>query len=318
MGITLADVYQFFKQAYFSGKPVWQTSDIPDLSGKVVIVTGGNAGIGKETVKALLEHNAIVYIATRNSVKAESAINELKAMTGREAYYLHLDLQDLLSIKSAVIEFQNQQSRLDILFNNAGVMMPPIEATTTTGYDLSFATNVLGHFYLSKLLLPIMIQTAQNTATPSRIVNTSSGSHYLAMYDFNTFKDGPLRRKLSLMQIYGQSKWANVTFSNELARRYYDQGIVSCAVNPGNLKDTELSRHVHSGIEHFLLKILQIYPPSWGALPQLFAGTSSEGATLNGKFIVPWGHVGQARKDTNDTQLGKALWVWLEDQIRDM
>ncbi|KAJ7475835.1 hypothetical protein FB451DRAFT_258926 [Mycena latifolia] len=84
----------------------------------------------------------------------------------------------------------------------------------------------------------------------------------------------------------------------------------------GDLKDTELSRHVNSGLEKFLLKILQIYPPSWGALPQLFAGTSPEGVDFNGKFIVPWGRLGLARKDTTDPKLGKELCIWLEEQVQ--
>ncbi|KAJ6575423.1 NAD(P)-binding protein [Mycena capillaripes] len=316
---SLYDFYQFFKQAYFSGKPVWQTSDMPDLAGQVIIVTGGAAGIGKETVKegpsssALLEHNAVVYIAARNEAKTERAIQDLKVLTGKTASSLILNLEDLGSIRIAVGRFLQQEKRLDILFNNAGVMMPPVEATTTSGYDLSFGTNVLGklHFYLTKLLLPILIQTARTTGRPARVVNTSSSSHYLAMHDFNTFKDGPARRKLNLMQIYGQSKWANVTFSNELARRYGDQGIVSSCINPG-------TDFLNAQIKNAYYKILQIYPPAWGALPQLFAGTSPEGVDFNGKFIVPWGRLGPARKDTNDPKLGRDLWAWLEEQVQDL
>ncbi|KAJ7170180.1 NAD-binding protein [Mycena filopes] len=317
--VSLSDLFQFLKQAYFSGKPVWHTTDMPDLTGKVAIVTGGGSGIGKETVKALLEHNAVVYIAARNETKTKAAIEELQKVTGgKTASSLVLNLEDLHSIRKAAEQFIQRETRLDILFNNAGIMMPPVERTTSNGYDLSFATNVLGHFYLTQLMIPVLIRTAATSGQPTRVVNTSSGSHYLAMYDFNTFKDGPARRKLNLMQIYGQSKWANVTFSNELARRYGDQGIVSSCVNPGNLKDTELSRHVHSGIEKFILKIVQIYPPAWGALPQLFAGTSPEGVGFNGKFIVPWGRLGPARKDTRDPKLGRELWTWLEEQVQDI
>ncbi|KAF8181342.1 NAD-P-binding protein [Mycena galopus ATCC 62051] len=312
---SIYDYYQFFKQAYFSGKPVWDTSDMPDLTGKVAIVTGGGAGLGKETVKALLQHNAVVYIASRNEPKIQAAIQDLMVSTGKMALSLVLDLEDLNSIRRAVDQFLLAETQLDILFNNAAVMMPPVEKTTATGYDLSFGTNVLGHFYLTKLLLPILMQTARTTGQPTRVINTSSSAHYLAMHDFNTFKDGPARRKLGLIQIYGQSKWANVTFSNELARQYGNKGIVSCSVNPGNLKGNELSQHVHSGIENFLLKIVQIYPPTWGALPQLWAGTSPEGIDFNGKFIIPWGRLGPARKDTNDPKLGKDLWNWLEEQV---
>ncbi|KAF9465125.1 hypothetical protein BDZ94DRAFT_1307286 [Collybia nuda] len=318
--MSLYDHYQFFKQAWFSGKPIWQTSDMPDLSGKVIIVTGGGAGIGKGTVQALLEHNAKVYIATRNQASAEAAIKELKALTGKDAHFIHLDLEDLPSVRKAAEEFLKQETRLDVLFNNAGVMMPPVEKTTPAGYDLSFGVNVLGHFFFTKLLLPIMMQTSKTTGIPSRIVTTSSGAHYLAKYDFNAFKDGPARKKMNLIDLYGQSKWGNIVFANEVARRYGDKGIVSCSVNPGNLHRTEtnLARHVQGGIEFYLLKMMQIYPLAWGILPQLYAGTSPDGADFNGKFVVPWGWLAPARSDTTDPQIGKELWTWLEEQVKDI
>ncbi|KAJ6503224.1 hypothetical protein C8R47DRAFT_1174839 [Mycena vitilis] len=313
---SLWDFYQFIKQAYFSGKSVWQTSDMPDLTGKVAIVTGGAAGLGRETAKALLEHNAVVYIAARNELKIQAAIQDLKALTGKTASSLILDLKDFQSIQKATerflqysfSSFHRQETRLDILFNNAGIMMPPVEATTASGYDLSFGTNVLGHFYLTKLLLPILMQTAEMTRRPSRVVSSSSGSHYVAMYDFIAFKDGPVRRKLNLMQLYGpgQSKWVSCLRYGGHCRRSK-----VLTMYEGNLKDTELSRH----------RIMQIYPASWGALlktralPQLFAGTSPESVGFNGKFIIPWGRVGTARKDTTDPQIGRELWTWLEAQV---
>ncbi|KAJ7122474.1 NAD-P-binding protein [Mycena filopes] len=221
---------------------------MPDLTGKIVIVTGGGSGFGKETVKvvslilftavsiqlkyswfqALLEHNAVVYIAARNETKTKAAIDELQKVTGKTASSLVLDLEDLHSVRKAAEQF---------------------------------------------IQLGVLLE--------------------------RFFK-------------------ANVTFSNELARRYGNQGIVSSCVNPGNLKDTGLSHHVHSGIKNFILKIVQIYPPAWGALPQLFAGTSPEGVGFNGKFIVPWGRLGPARKDTRDPKLGRELWTRLEEQVQDI
>ncbi|KAF8659670.1 hypothetical protein AX16_001811, partial [Volvariella volvacea WC 439] len=121
----------------------FSVDDIPDLTGKVVIVTGGNTGIGKETVKALLAHNAKVYLAARSQEKASQAIKDLLQETGKEAIFLKLDLSDLKSIKRSAEEFQSKEKELHILFNNAGVMFPPVSEITTDGYDLQFGTNVL-------------------------------------------------------------------------------------------------------------------------------------------------------------------------------
>ena len=103
--------------------PTWTTAEIPDLTGKVALVTGGNTGIGKETVRALLEHNATVYLAARNSDKANAAIAELKEATGKEARFLKLDLSDLHAIKAAAEGFLSKEHHLDILFNSACVQI---------------------------------------------------------------------------------------------------------------------------------------------------------------------------------------------------
>ncbi|KAJ7160677.1 NAD(P)-binding protein [Mycena crocata] len=315
MGNTLGNMHSFFSQAYFSGKPKWSTTEIPDLSGKVAIVTGGNSGIGRETVKALLEHNATVYIAARNRNTAEETIEEFRISTGKTAYFIPLDLADLPSIKKAAHEFLSRERYLHILFNNGGVMMPPVEQTTNAGHDFSFGVNVLGHFYLTKLLIPALLAAVELSGEKVRVVNTSSGAHYVAMYDLNAFKDGPVRRKLSLMDLYGQSKWANVVYATELARRYGKEGIVSTSLNPGNVKDTNLGKHIQGGFEYWILRAVQIYPPAWGALTQLYAGTSPEGESFNGKFLVPWARVGKAAPSTSDLENGRKLWEWLEAQV---
>ncbi|KAJ7352040.1 hypothetical protein DFH08DRAFT_693367, partial [Mycena albidolilacea] len=128
----------------FPPKSKFSVDDLPDLSGQVIIVTGANIGVGKETVKALLQHNAKVYLAARSPEKAKEAIDDLKSQTGKEAEFLQLDLADLHSVKRAVEKFTEKETRLDVLFNNGGVMGPPIEQLTAQGYDLTFGTNVLG------------------------------------------------------------------------------------------------------------------------------------------------------------------------------
>ncbi|KAJ7097648.1 NAD(P)-binding protein [Mycena epipterygia] len=308
--MTPSNTYALVKQSYFCGKPKWSPErDVPDLSGQVIVVTGGNAGVGRQTVKVLLEHNAKVYMASRNPQKARTAIEELYATTGKRAVFLHLDLSDLASVKAAATEFLSKEKELHVLYNNGGIMVPPIEEATPTGYDLTFATNVLGHFYLTKLLLPTLIATAPTQGT-ARIVNMTSMVHYVATVDYSSFKDGPERRKRTPFDLYAQSKWAISVLAMELARRYGAEGIVS---TPGNL-NTDIS-HNTTGVVTLLAKITLIYPPHWGAVAQLWAGTSPEAAHLNGQYIAPWGRVAKHRPDVDDPQAGGALWAWLEEQV---
>ncbi|TRM63797.1 hypothetical protein BD626DRAFT_456172 [Schizophyllum amplum] len=306
---------QAFSEAY-PPKPTFNVADVPDLSGKVIIVTGGNSGIGKETVKALLQQNARVYIGARSAERASKAIKELKDMTGKEASFLDIDLEDLKSVKAAAAEFQSQETQLHVLFNNAGVMMCPTSMVTVGGYDFHFGTNVLGHFYLTKLLLPTLLSTAEISGENVRIVNTSSSGHtFVKTIDFNTLKDGPARRKLSPRVLYSQSKFGNVVLANELAHRYGDQGITSTALNPGNLQ-SNLQRYLNPVLNK-LFQWFILYPTPFGALTLLYAGTMG-GKELNGKYLIPWARVGNPGEGVDDRELGKAFWNWCEEQVIDI
>ncbi|KAJ7069772.1 hypothetical protein C8F01DRAFT_976369 [Mycena amicta] len=309
MGLLFSGLSQSFPP-----KSKFAVGDIPDLSGTVIIVTGANTGIGFETAKALLQHNAKVYIAARSEEKSTKAIESLKEQTGKEAHFLRLDLADLASVKHAAEEFNQKETQLHVLFNNGGVMVPPIEQLTAQNYDLQFGTNVLGHFYFTKLLLPALIATAPTTPSKTvRVINTASFASYMpSNIDFNTFKDGPARKKLGANNLYAQSKLGNAILSNELSRRFAEQGIISVAVNPGNLK-TELQRHLGSIGQRLLNTIL--YPAPYGALTQLWAGTTEAGLELNGKFLIPWARVGPMPSGAGDEKVANALWTWLEEQV---
>jgi len=298
----------------FPPKAKWSVDQIPDLSSKVVIVTGGNSGLGKETVKALLAHNAKVYMASRDAHKAEIVIQELKGETGKEAIFLQLDLASLESVKSAAQEFQRQESQLHILFNNGGVMSPPIDKLTNDGYDLQFGTNVLGHFFLTTLLLPELKAGAKSSSDHvARVINTSSQVHVIAKLDFDALADTAARNKLTPSDLYGQSKFGNVVFSHELARRYGDDGIVSIALHPGSLK-TDLGRHISPFVRSIIHALSNT--PAQGALTQLWGGTAPEAASLNGKYLIPWARIGLPHKDTLDPTTGAKLWEWLEEQVK--
>jgi len=294
-------------------KPTFGLNDIPNLSGKVFIVTGGNTGVGKEIVKGLLLHDATVYLAARSQPKAEEAIRELKGITGKEAKFLQLDLSDLQSVKNAANSFTEQERSLHVLINNAGVMTPPIEQLTKAGHDMQFGTNVVGPWYFTKLLIPILQATAKEGA-PARIVNVAStGALMTGGIKFDTLKDGPARKKLGAQSLYLQSKFATVVVSQELAKRYGDQGIVTTSLNPGTLK-SDLARHVENPVLKFVNNMLQS-PVEFGALTPLYVATVPEGINFNGQFFIPWARKSKLGPDALNEQLGKELWTWLEEQV---
>ncbi|EIW81022.1 NAD(P)-binding protein [Coniophora puteana RWD-64-598 SS2] len=299
-------------------KPKFKVEDIPDLAGQVHVVTGANTGVGKEIAKALLSKNAKVYIASRDRAKSEAAIEELKQATGKEAFFIQLNLSKLSDIKAAAEEFSSKESQLHVLYNNAGLMFPPISQLTEDGYDLQWGTNVLGTYYFTKLLLPTMLETAKTAPDGKvRVVTTASVVHYMVNgLNYNTFKDGPARKKMGTQKLYYQSKHGDVMLANELARRYGDQGLVSTSVNPGNL-NTELARHLTSFRQWFLRTFIS-YPAPMGALTSLYCGTSPEGNQWNGRFFAPWARADQAHPATDDAKAGQELWSWLEEQVKDV
>ncbi|KZV61496.1 NAD(P)-binding protein [Peniophora sp. CONT] len=308
MGVTLSLLSQSYPP-----KPKWTVDDIPDLSGKVIIVTGGNAGVGKETVKALLQHNAKVYLAARNPERVNSAIEELKTATGKEAIFLQLDLSDLIAVRKSAEEFLAKEQMLHVLINNAGVMACPMDQLTAQGYDMQLGTNVVGHYFFTTLLLPALEAAATN-GEKARVVNVSSTAAYFASgLLFDSARDGPERRKHITWDMYNTSKLGNVLFARELARRYGDK-IVSTSLNPGNLK-TDLQRHL-PGWQQTLINLI-LYPSPMGAITQLWAGTAPEAVDFNGKFLIPWARVGPTPAKAQDPALGEKLWTWLEEQCKD-
>jgi len=277
------------------------------MSGKTCIVTGANSGIGKETVKALLISKAKVYIASHNRERCEAAIAELEGTTGHRAIFLDLDLAKLHSVKLAAEEFQRQESVLHVLVNNAGAMLPDHKAVTAEGYDLQFGINVIGHYYFTRLLIPQLA-----AAGTSRVVNVSSASHLFAdSIHWETLKDGPSRQKVKGFDLYNQSKFGNVVFASEFARRYGDQGIVSSSVHPG-LIVTNVGRNMPK----LLVMIIRsfCYNASMGALTSLFAASAPEAGNANGAYFTTWARLGKANPKALDPKVGEMLWQWLEEE----
>jgi retinol dehydrogenase-12 len=248
--------------------PKWTVDNIPDLSDQVFIVTGGNAGIGKETCKQLLLKNARVYLAARSESKAQAALEELETETGKKAIFHKLDLGDLDAVKKSAQEFLEyvplprtselrlsdrlscrKETKLNVLIANAGVMAPPIDQLTAQNFDLQFGTNVLGHLLFIRLLYPLLVSTT-TPADPSRVVWVSSSAQYYVSppikYDWIT--DTEARKKQALWSLYNQSKFATVQLVYALQRELGDKdGVVFFSLDPGNIK-SDLQRHVHSFI----------------------------------------------------------------------
>lgn len=277
--------------------------------------------MGKVTVKELLAHNAKVYMAARNRDNAERVIDEIKSETGKEAIFIQLDLADLRSVKACAKEFLSKENELHVLFNNAGVMQPSIDKLTAQGFDLQLGTNVIGHFYLTKLLLPVLLSTAKTSPDRHvRVVNVASLAHaYMPVMNFKTFKDGKTRRRYGRIPsyLYSQSKLGNVIIANELARRYGDQGIVSTSLHPGMI---ETNLWTSGALPGFAVRMsrMMLKPAEYGVLTQLYAGTAPEAAQMNGQYLIPWARVGRAAGKGRDPKLGRKLWEYMEEQVRDI
>lgn len=259
---------------------------------QVYIVTGSNTGIGLELAKILYGAGRRVYIAGRSEAKCRAAIEAIKAAhpptsssstgTGTAAF-LHLDLADLSTIKAAAAAFLAAESRLDVLFNNAGVMGTPPALKTAQGLDLQLGTNCVGHFLLTKLLTPLLASTAASSSSSSsprgsvRVVWVSSsaaellspGGGGLDVENLNYDK-----KDESTATRYAISKAGNYLHACEYARRVRDEGVVSVAVHPGVL-DTDLTRHLGPVMAKLLNWTVQ-YPAVYGAYTELFAGLSPE------------------------------------------
>ncbi|KAJ7636817.1 NAD(P)-binding protein [Roridomyces roridus] len=298
--------------------------DIPDLTGKVAIVTGGNVGIGYQTVKQLLLKDAKVYLAARSPDKATAAIKSLEAETnGKKAIFLKLDLGDLKSVRTAADNFLKQEEKLDLLFNNAGVMNTPLEMLTAQGVELQFGTNVLGHFFFTELLLPALTKSFQHNQVPARVISTSSTLYTLAPgpgVEFASLKGGSERdawlkktgKFLAPWRLYGQSKMGNILASNYLAKTHSDV-LVSCAVHPGVIR-SELQRHQPGWMQ--VLVNSPLYPTPMGALAQLWAGTVATPAEITGQYVVPWGKVVRTEKRAKNAKLEAEMIAFLKEQIQ--
>ena len=242
----------------------WTFADIPDQTGRIAIVTGANTGIGLETARMLALKGADVVLACRNLEKGQAAASHIRAENPRgKVSVQELDLSDLESVARFASAFGAAHSRLDLLVNNAGVMVPPL-GKTKQGFELQFGTNHLGHFALTARLLPLLESTKG-----ARVVVVSSTAQNFGHIDFGDLNWE--RRSYRAFAAYGQSKLANMMFALELQRRLTAAGssIQVTAAHPGYTA-TDLQRTMGAAR---LLNPLFAMKPADGALPTLRAAT---------------------------------------------
>lgn len=271
----------------------WTRENIPDLSDKIIIVTGANSGLGYQDAKAFAEKGATTILACRDMNEANNAAKKIQSKVGNsDVVPIHLDLASLDTIKSFVTTFKENYKKLDILVNNAGIMMVPYQLTED-GFESQMGINHLGHFALTALLSDLIIQTPS-----SRVVNVSSLAHFKGEMDFDNllFEGG---KDYSRMVAYGRSKLANLLFTYELDRRFKNNQIDSLAVaaHPG-ASNTKLADHLYGGptLGRILREIFR-YPLSWflqsaakGALSTIRAATDPN--VKGGEYFGPRGLFG--------------------------
>jgi len=282
----------------------WDSENISDQTGKVVIVTGSSSGLGYETAKVLAHKNATVVIAVRDEVKGNAAIEKIKVENPNADIHLMLvDLASLASVHTFAKNVKKKFNKLDLLINNAGVMNPPY-SKTKDGFELQFGTNHLGHFALTGRLIDLIKNTPN-----SRIVNVSSTVHKIGNLNFEDLNWET--RKYKKMRSYADSKLANLYFTKELQTRLNieSSNVIVASAHPGAAA-TGLSRHSL----FFRMMSLFLQDSKMGALPTLYAAVAPD--VQGNDFYGPGGRFensgypkkveagGQAKKD----DVAEKLW----------
>ncbi|WP_277999778.1 oxidoreductase [Halocatena marina] len=255
----------------------WTADDMPNQTGNVVVVTGANSGIGYDTTKAFAQKGAHVAVACRSPERANRTRQKIESTVSDASLSVHeLDLRNQVAVRQFASEFKSEFDRLDVLVNNAGVMVPPY-STTDDGFELQFGVNHLGHFALTGLLLEELIETDGET----RIVTQSSVAHDYGDIDFD---DLHREQSYNRTEAYGQSKLANLLFTYELDRRLRAVGsnTIAVASHPGwsatGLQDGDTELGV-SSVRRTVARIANTVfaqSPADGALPTLYASTATD------------------------------------------
>ncbi len=285
-------------------------NEIPPQSGRIVIVTGANDGLGFQTTLALSKTGIKVAMACRNLEKANKAREEIiQQVPAANLELMHLDLSKLSSVHAFAEEYNQKHKSLDLLINNAGIMIPPYELTED-GFESQLGVNYLSHFLLTGILLPLLRETPG-----SRVVSLSSNAHKNGKIHFD---DLQFSKKYSAFAAYSQSKLACLLFAKELQRKLDKSGskVLSVAAHPG-MSDTNLFKHVPKFVTAVFGKLIRsfmVQSPENGAKPSLYAALGSD--IQGGDYIGPDGWQEwrgepvkvKGTKLSEDKEVAKRLW----------
>jgi NAD(P)-dependent dehydrogenase (short-subunit alcohol dehydrogenase family) len=264
------------------------------LRGKVAMVTGASSGMGKEIALALAGKAAGVVMVCRDPARGEAARAEIQQKSGNSAVELLIaDLSSQKSIRHLVQEFEARHDRLNVLVNNAGVVLPT-RVETADGLETVFATNHLAPFLLTNLLLP-----ALKAGAPSRVVTVASSVESMGKIDFDDLQSV---KSFSEIRAYNASKLANVLFTYELARRLAGTGVTANAVEPGFIK-TNLKVPFPFSLFSFMRR-----SAAEGARPTVFLASSSEVEGVSGTFFNNKGAAAESSRGSRDEAVAKRLW----------
>ncbi|PQE26438.1 oxidoreductase short-chain dehydrogenase reductase family protein [Rutstroemia sp. NJR-2017a BBW] len=290
---------------------------IPDLSGKVILITGGTAGVGSGTVLELAAHNpAHILFTGRNTKAADEVI--ARAPKGVKLTFIPCDTSSNFSVSSAAETIlSTTPDRLDVLACCAGIMAKPA-GLSKDGYEIHFATNQLGHSLLVRKLLPLLEKTAARPGADVRIIMVTSmafkgtPSGGIQFEKLRTEQDLPV---LGPWLRYGQSKLANLLYARELAERY--PNILAFAIHPGVVKTTLVTDLTWSQkLLVYLPNIGQMLTPEQGTFNLLWAVTAGKEGINSGGFYVPVGKLSDEKTEASENpKLRKELWEWTEKEL---
>ena len=289
---------------------------VPSQKGRVTIVTGSNVGLGYETTLALAKKKGKVIMACRNQQKAEQARDQiLKEVPEAELEIRMLDLGSLAKVRAFAQGILADYDQLDLLINNAGVMIPPFSLTEDK-FESQMGVNYFGHFLLTGLLLPLLEKTEG-----ARIVSLSSKAHERGKIDFGNLH---AEKEYSKIGAYSQSKLACLMFAYELDRRLKASGsrVLSVAAHPG-VSNTDLGRHINKVLLYLLYPVfmLMIHSPRKAALPTLMAALDTN--VSGGDYFGPAGRRGtkgppakvEAMPHAHDKEVARKLWEVSEELV---
>jgi NAD(P)-dependent dehydrogenase (short-subunit alcohol dehydrogenase family) len=298
-----------------------------EIEGAVVLITGGNTGIGKATAIALAGKGARVTITSRDEARGKLALDEIKRASGRDDVELiGLDLASLASVRRCVEEFGERFDRLDVLVNNAGVALTRgPRQVTHDGIEMQFGVNHVGHFLLTNLLLPLI-----RKSVPARIVNLSSGGYQLAPNGLN-FDDLQMEKDYKGFPCYGHSKLANIYFTTELARRLDGEDIAVNAVHPGYVEtelghlrpedkarfvreDRKPSKKTGGGDGPDLSSLGAPLSPEEGAATSIRVASSPEVEGVTGRYFAD-SEVTEVTPVASDAEAAARLWRATEELL---